>query len=56
MKSFISSLGSMIYFIFGNAKIWEVNEVRMLRWMCGITKIDEIRNEQTRAGATTTRV
>ena len=29
----------------------EVAEVRMLRWMCGVTKLDNIRNE--RMGETT---
>ena len=26
----------------------EVNETRMLRWMCGVTKKDESRNEHVR--------
>ena len=29
-------------------KNFEVAEMRMLRWMCGVTKLDNIRNERIR--------
>ena len=38
----------------------EVAEMRMLRWMCGVTKLDKIRNERirgtTKVGEITKRV
>ena len=38
----------------------EVAEMRMLRWMCGVTKLDKIRNERirgtTKVGEITTKV
>ena len=33
-----------------------MNEMRMLRWMCGVTKKDNIRNEHVRASVKVTPV
>ena len=70
MLKFVKYFFSCAFFNAHGAETWalkkaqekklEVAEMRMLRWMCGVTKLDKIRNERisgtTKVGEITNKV